>query len=414
MLQLSQPPLPSYPNVTTPALVAGATSYTYPACAPGQFGTSNLAYTRGAGNVWSSTGAVACSLCTAGTWSNTSNAAACTGTPCAAGQVGPAGATTAAAATCTACTTAGTYSPAGSSACLACPAGTYSASTTGVGSCAGTVCAAGYYGPAGQTTAGAATCTLCPAGSYATATGSVSCTLCPAGTYAAGTGSTLASQCLACGANSYSFGGAAACSTCSGALSFMGSTLGCAPPPSMSSTNGLVFTLSGSAAEGVGAFGVTAGPAPSYTADLLSAANSALGFAGATYLSTPAYATSPLYYPVVGADTTSMTASAWINCPASGLTAPDATVFEWGLPSAASANKKFGISVSPAGGYAGLPGGGAIGPFAGACDGTLVPPTPRGELSIRPPARPPARPNSPLPPLHAPSLPACAGGTTSP
>ena len=64
------------------------------------------------------------------------------------------------------------------STCTLCPAGTYSDTNGAIGSC--TTCPAGTF-----SIGGASTCTLCPGGTYSTVGAAESCTACPAGTYSA-------------------------------------------------------------------------------------------------------------------------------------------------------------------------------------------------------------------------------------
>ena len=58
----------------------------------------------------------------------------------------------------------------GATVCTICSAGTFSEAGDST-MCSGSACVAGSYGPAGSTSAADATCTLCPAGQYSTAQG---------------------------------------------------------------------------------------------------------------------------------------------------------------------------------------------------------------------------------------------------
>ena len=132
--------------------------------------------------------AVACTQCSAGTYSTALGATVST--------------------TCISCG-AGTYSTAlgaaVSTTCINCGAGTYSTvlGATLSGTC--TNCGAGTYSTV-LGAAGSGTCTNCVAGTYSTALGatvSTTCTNCVAGTYNSGSGATI---CLSCAAGTYADG----------------------------------------------------------------------------------------------------------------------------------------------------------------------------------------------------------------
>jgi hypothetical protein len=148
----------------TASSAVGASTYSCAVCPVGTYGALAGASTCtacGAGTFAASTGLTACAACAAGTFLpglGANSSTACL--PCAAGSFAQ---------------------TAGSTTCAQCPSGSYTPST-GQSACAGTVCAAGLYGPAGRTTAAAATCTPCPVGTYAGFTGSTTCYPCPPGT----------------------------------------------------------------------------------------------------------------------------------------------------------------------------------------------------------------------------------------
>jgi hypothetical protein len=151
---------------------------------------------------FAASGAPFCSLCPAGTFNPSSNSASISACHlCASGSFGD----SAGAASCSICA-AGKYNPspggASSAACLPCPEGTYGA-TAGLTTAACTgPCSAGYYCPAGSTSA---TQIACPSGSYCMEGARASC---PPGTTSASNATEL-SACAPCPAGSYCPGGAA-------------------------------------------------------------------------------------------------------------------------------------------------------------------------------------------------------------
>ena len=163
----------------TASSAVGASTYSCAVCPLGTYGTQAGASTCtacGAGTYAASTGLTACVACAAGTFLaglGANSSAACL--PCAAGSFAQ---------------------TAGSASCAVCPSGTYTPSA-GQSACAGSQCAAGSYGAAGQTTAAAATCTPCPAGTYAGFSGSTTCYPCPPGTSGTVVGAVACTSALA-------------------------------------------------------------------------------------------------------------------------------------------------------------------------------------------------------------------------
>jgi len=246
-------------------------------CAPGSFSSSI-------------TGVSACSLCAAGTFTNSAGSLSCT--ICGVGKYAvagssfcsscipgtyepnsqspsclncPAGNTSASSATscfacatgsvavsgapsCTMCT-AGSYSDVNQDACLSCGPGTYSnmsAQTT----CKN--CAIGYY----QSGSGVSACTGCSPGQISTVVGSASCTNCAAGFSSSGSGSTCTQctpgtnasiagspSCAPCAAGTFSGPGALYCISCSLGQYWSVSAYACVTCPV-----GTFSTLSGNSA----------------------------------------------------------------------------------------------------------------------------------------------------------------------
>ncbi len=243
------------PNCSGPCLPgyycpAGSFSPTVFPCPAGSYcGTGSAVGTSCNAGQYSLTGAAACTNCSAGTYGVTGGlaSAACSGL-CSAGYVCPAGSVSPTAELCP----AGTYSLAGSWACLQCPSGTYGATPGAVSaSCSGPCapgtyggshgqtssacsgnCAAGYSCPAGSVSP---TTSVCPAGRFSLP-GAAACSDCPGGRYGAtpamanascsgpcspgyacAAGSTNATATV-CPAGRYSSEAAAVCTPCSAGL----------------------------------------------------------------------------------------------------------------------------------------------------------------------------------------------------
>ena len=120
-------------------------------------------------------------------------------------------------------------------------------------------------------------------------------------------------SCTACVGSTYSFGGSA-CASCAFGGSFVSASAGCKPSPALTVAGGptdTAFALSGSSAEGVGAFVLT-GAAPTFVSDHLGTAGGALALASGTYLSVQGTnAPSP---PLPAGDNVDFSASAWVKC----------------------------------------------------------------------------------------------------
>ena len=193
------------------------------ACLGGYFSNSfNATGCNGCvAGTYSSVGASMCSLCAPGTYGTFAYSTGCS--ICAAGNYSLAGMTT-----CTSCR-AGTYSLGNSSSCINCPGGLYG-NHTGMrnASCDG-ICPAGYFCPSGTasysanlcnpgtySTAGSSACLGCPPGTYGNASGLTSSTCmgkCPAGYYCP-LATALATQFM-CERNLCSDVGSSNCSQCS-------------------------------------------------------------------------------------------------------------------------------------------------------------------------------------------------------
>lgn len=161
-------------------------------CAAGQYKDGDSCVSCPAGYYCTGDGTKA--PCEPGSYSGSTGAAACT--KCMQGKYQPESGKT----SCTNCpagTFAGEY---GATSCSYCEAGSYSAG----GSYTCTACTSGMYAP----NAGSTSCMECPVGTTATKDGK-SCETCPAGKYCDGT---FARDCTS---NTYSTGGASACSSCS-------------------------------------------------------------------------------------------------------------------------------------------------------------------------------------------------------
>ena len=162
-------------------------------------------------------------------------------------------------------------------------------------------------------------------GSWAFAGGAAPvCASCAAGS-SSPSASASATGCVACGAGSYSYG-AAACAGCAAGATLASAAAGCAPLASQTAGPAdTVFYLSGSAAEGVGAFPVIrAPPGVSFVSGPFGAANGALALASGSYLGALGSAT-PSALPAAGS--AAWTASAWVQCPQSTAWA---AALEWG------------------------------------------------------------------------------------
>jgi hypothetical protein len=115
--------------------------------------------------------------------------------------------------TCTLCT-AGTYKDSSTihtNVCTSCGAGKYSTTVGATVASTCISCGIGEY----SATVGATNCINCIAGKYTSSTGRSFCTDCIAGTYSTTVGSTVASTCISCGVSKYSTTvGATVASTC--------------------------------------------------------------------------------------------------------------------------------------------------------------------------------------------------------
>jgi len=209
------------------------------ACASGRYsgaewGSCNAHRTCSPGQYVSRAGSATydstCQTCAAGKISTSSNAATCTACPVGRSQ-GTAGQTQ-----CTACPD-GTGAPTeGSGGCGTCAAGTFAG--TAETSCQ--PCTAGQYSASGahactscvagrfSASASSSTCTVCAAGKWSTA-GSDACTKCSAGMFS----SEAAAQCTVCAAGTFAaLSGASSCEQC--AVGKYGATSGshhCEPAP---------------------------------------------------------------------------------------------------------------------------------------------------------------------------------------
>ena len=121
-----------------------------------------------------------CATCVSGTFSSEAAATSCTrgvnGTAiggCAAGTFGPAGQTEFAAASCTACVRGQYVADQGQTSCLKCPSGKWQA-LVGNATCIGISCSAGEFGPLGQTNA-TRICSTCPSGKFQNLPGQPNC-----------------------------------------------------------------------------------------------------------------------------------------------------------------------------------------------------------------------------------------------
>jgi hypothetical protein len=130
---------------------------------------------------------------------------------------------------------------------------------------------------------------------------------------------------VTCAAGAYSFGGAAACSSCAAGASYVSSSSSCTPSSTLApGPADTAFYLSGTQAEGVAALAAT-GPV-SFVANELGAANGAILLASGSYL-TVSGANSPAALPSNGS--VAFSASAWVKCPA--IAPPSfSAVLEWG------------------------------------------------------------------------------------
>ncbi|KAJ3431555.1 insulin-like growth factor binding proteinn-terminal [Anaeramoeba flamelloides] len=135
-----------------------------------------------------------CNFCSAGTYSETINAADCTS--CSLGTFNPNTGSSSSSA-CQSCGE-GTYNDlTGQSKCTECPTGTYNPETgkTSISDCI--LCKVGEY----QDGEGTNSCLKCPMGTYNPVEGATSksdCISCPAGTYSDITGASSEDQCLSC------------------------------------------------------------------------------------------------------------------------------------------------------------------------------------------------------------------------
>lgn len=308
--------------------------------------------------------------CPAGQWC----AAGVPPAPCAAGYFGSS--TGLSVATCSGACSAGASCPAGSVANVAgscalgyfcaagagpqlCPGGYYGATmglsvSTCTGACPnGASCPAGSsaYSP-GSCAAGFACATgaaplPCPAGTYAAA-GASACagTVCSAGTYGPQMRSSANTCSAACSNAAYSFAGASACAVCPPTASLVSAATGCAPNLlSGVPDTGVVFSLSGSQAEGIAAFPfVNSAANVTFVTGPFGTAGSALNLAAGAYLSTSTLTASPpAGLPLAG----TLSAAGWVLCMAPP--AGRAAVIEWGLPAASTALSKFSLMVTAPG-----------------------------------------------------------------
>ena len=123
----------------------------------------------------------------------------------------------------------------------------------------------------------------------------------------------------------YSYGSGAS-ATCAAGATYVSSSAGCTPSATL--TAGPIdtaFYLSGSQAEGVAAFTVSALAGITNVAGPFSAVNSALALASGSYLSVPG-ASAPTALPSGG--NVAWSASAWVKCTT--IPGPWASVLEWG------------------------------------------------------------------------------------
>ena len=176
-----------------------------------------------------------------------------------------------------------------------------------------------------------------------------------------GGGSGAAPSCSACAPGTYSFGGTPPCARCAAGATFVSASLGCAPSPALSAGPAdAVLYLSGSQAEGVGAFPTIAAPAGvSFSVGPFGAANGSLVLASGSYLAAPG-ANAPAALPAGG--NVAFSASAWVKCAAP---ASYAAVLEWGLPGDAGAGASPQALALDVGGPAPLPNSGVVMTLAG-------------------------------------------------
>ena len=181
------------------------------------FGSAALSFCQACANgTFSAPGSTVCQVsivvrCSPGLYnSNASDPSKCA--PCAAGTYSD----TTGAAACSACPQ-GMYSGGGATVCLACPRGAYCSAGLPVECPAGTFgqtlgastlamcqpCSAGSYNPAAGSSS-MASCVSCPAGAYSDAPGASSCMRCPPGTFSAASGSMSLAECQLCDIGSFS------------------------------------------------------------------------------------------------------------------------------------------------------------------------------------------------------------------
>ena len=178
--------------------------------------TQTVSYLQCAAGSAAAVGVIACSACSAGTYTGVAGLSACT--PCPIGSFNTGTGNTActscsqgsysassSATTCTACSTGQYIDIAGSAGCLPCPIGTF-ANASGSSTC--TACSAGYS----NSGLGASSCSACTAGYAVSYSGAVSCSPCPDGT--AANSNTAATACINCAVGYYSASGATSCSAC--------------------------------------------------------------------------------------------------------------------------------------------------------------------------------------------------------
>ena len=133
----------------------------------------------------------------------------------------------------------------------------------------------------------------------------------------------LRAAATACSGSTYSYG-SGACSSCPAGASFVSASAGCTPSATLTAgPTDTAFYLSGSQAEGVGAFTAT-GAAPTFVAGPFGDAGGALALASGSYLSAPG-ASAPAALPTGNA---AWSVSAWVKCAAP---ATWAGVLEWGV-----------------------------------------------------------------------------------
>ncbi len=199
-----------YMAVTAGYYKTSATGNTTQKCAAGKYKEAHNSYYNASDS---------CTNCAAGTSSAEGSTASSACTNCAAGTYN-----TTAGSTCAACPI-GKYCTGGTNN-TNCPTGTYRASTGGkvVGDC--TKCSAGTSSPAGSTASSA--CTTCSSGTYNTTAGAICSpcpqgkyctggqnnTNCPAGTYRASTGGKVVGDCTSCGSGYTSPEGSTSSSAC--------------------------------------------------------------------------------------------------------------------------------------------------------------------------------------------------------